>query len=474
MRPPLPRRLSAGIATGALVALVAPAPPATASPNLAGHLIAVRLAGAATGHSPIGDGMAFILGGSGIPTPGPAYVDYAVANYLAPHGFTGTAQVVTTPEELYPFLGWFGGTFDTSVAQGAENLVAAIMSQIATGEVDAANPVVVFGYSQGADVQTSAMTLLAEQGVPSDHVHFVLVGDPANPNGGMLERFNLPDGATPTVPSLGLTFSGATPSDLYPTDIYTREYDGFADFPQYPINLLSVLNAVMGIFFEHTTYLSLTPEQIGAAIALPTSTPDTLTNYYMLPANGLPLLDPLLLIPFLGKPLVDLLQPALSVLANLGYGDIGQGWSPGYADVPTPLGFLPDASVLAQVPQALLDGLGKGISDAVRDLTDPANYLPAALPWLDEMLGLGMLLPGSEFSAFSPVPTTPDDLFGTFPAHTGVPPLDVASALLFTLPDLGLRVFSSELADGNVVDALGIPLAAAIGILPMALIGALI
>ena len=46
-----------------------------------------------------------------------------------------------------------------------------------------------------------------------------------------------------------------------------------------------------------------------------------MTNYYMIPTQNLPLLDPLRAIPVVGTPLADLLQPDLRVLVNLGYGD---------------------------------------------------------------------------------------------------------------------------------------------------------
>ncbi|HEU0190805.1 MAG TPA: PE-PPE domain-containing protein [Mycobacterium sp.] len=465
-------RLQAGfgmaIVGAGLVALPSAAPPVAGTQT---H--AIRLTSVDAADSPLGDGTAFIIGGSGLPTPGPAYAQIADSLYLAPHGFTGTTQVVTTPEELYPFLGPFGGTFDPSVAKGAQNVDAAIQSQIASGQVDAAHPAVVFGYSQGADVETSTMALLAKQGVPSDDVHFVMIGDPANPNGGMLERFDLPAGTQPTIPSIGLTMSGATPDDLYPTDIYTHEYDGFADFPQYPINFLADINALLGIAFEHTTYLGVTPAQIADAIQLPTSSADTMTDYYMLPA-GLPLLEPLQLIPFIGNPLYDLLEPDMSVLVNLGYGDIADGWSQGDADVPTTLGFMPSSTVMDQVPQALANGLQQGITDFFKDLVSPSNYVYTLPAWAEELVQSAKVLPGSEFSVFSPVPTTLADLFDTFPPHTGLPPLDVASALLITLPEIGYHVFENEMADGNDADAIGIPIAAVLGILPLALVGAVI
>jgi hypothetical protein len=438
---------------------------------------AVRLTSGDTADSPLGDGTALIMGGSGLETPGQTYANAVDAEYLAPRDFTGTTQVLSTPEALYPFLGPFTETFDQSEAQGQQILDTAILNQITTGDVDAANPVVVSGWSQSAVISSLVQPELASQGVPSNDVHFVLVGDESAPNGGILERFDLPDGTQPSIPSLGLTFSGPEASDLYPTDVYTHEYDGFADFPQYPVNFLSDINAVLGIVFEHVTYPGLTAEQVSDAIALPTSSADTLTNYYELPVTTLPLLEPLQLIPFIGNPLADLLNPDLSVLVNLGYGNVDDnylgGWSQGDADVATPLGFLPDSSVLEQVPQALANGLQQGITDAIKDLTDPSNYVYSLPSWADELgTALENVIPGTDLSVLSIVPTTFQDLFDTFPPHTGFPPLDVATALFITLPEIDYNVFTTELAAGNPVDAIGIPLAADLGILPLALIGA--
>ena len=250
--------------------------------------------------SPLGDGTALVIGGSGIPIPADRYVDAADTLYLAPRGFTGTPQALDTPEGFYPTTGVNSLTADASEAQGSKILDGAILGQIATGQVDSENPVVVFGYSQSSAFSTMTMQQLTDQGVPSDDVHFVLVGDTAAPDGGLLERFALPGGDF-SVPSFGVTFGDPTPADLYPTDIYTLEYDGFADFPQYPINPIADLNAFAGMIYEHLTYLTLDSDQIQHAIPLDT-VGDTLTNYYMIPVNDLPLLDPLRLIPVVGKP----------------------------------------------------------------------------------------------------------------------------------------------------------------------------
>ncbi|MBV8291748.1 MAG: PE-PPE domain-containing protein [Mycobacterium sp.] len=267
-----------------------------------------------------------------------SYLDAADTLYLQPRDFTGTPQALDTPEGFYPTTGVNSLTADASEAQGAQILDGAITGRIADGNVDAANPVVVFGYSQSSALSTFTMQQLQADGVPSDDVHFVLVGDTAAPNGGLLERFDLSDfpSSDLTVPSFGVTFGNPTPDDLYPTDIYTLEYDGFADFPQYPIDPLSDLNAFAGMIYEHLTYLDLDPGQIQNAIPLETlqSAGGTLTDYYMIGVQDLPLLDPLRLIPFVGNPLADLLQPDVTVLVNLGYGSIADGWRRGAARHP--------------------------------------------------------------------------------------------------------------------------------------------
>ena len=75
---------------------------------------------------------------------------------------------------------------------------------------------------------------------------FMLIGDPNNPVGGILERF-----PGFYIPFLDVAFNGATPPNSpYPTTIYTIQYDGIADLPQYPLNVVSDLNAFLGYFFR--------------------------------------------------------------------------------------------------------------------------------------------------------------------------------------------------------------------------------
>ncbi|MBV9173845.1 MAG: PE-PPE domain-containing protein, partial [Chloroflexi bacterium] len=199
-------------------ALIGVAPAAPSSPVV--QVPQIQLIDVDTAESPLGDGTALIFGGSGMPIPPPQYVEAADTLYLQPLGFDGTAQSSFTPEGSYPLdpnsLG-----IDTSLGQDEKFMVSDIEGQIAGGGVSPENPVVVFGYSQSSDAASLLMPQLQADGVPSNDVHFVLIGDPQNPDGGVLNTFDFPAGNNAAFAALELPFEPATPSDLYPTDIYT-------------------------------------------------------------------------------------------------------------------------------------------------------------------------------------------------------------------------------------------------------------
>jgi hypothetical protein len=60
-----------------------------------------------------------------------------------------------------------------------------------------------------------------------------------------------------TVPILDATFGQPTPTgtEMSTVDI-AFQYDGVADFPLYPVNLLAVLNATAGFWYTHGSYLA--------------------------------------------------------------------------------------------------------------------------------------------------------------------------------------------------------------------------
>ena len=357
---------------------------------VAGPSRAVRASEISLGVRLTAGDVALVMGGSGVPTPTQQYADTVANLYLQPNGFggspenlgpepffqghasadvasvlsnlqpsgsSGIPEVLTTPE-LFTNRLW-------SETQGAANLLQAIQQEIADGKVSAENPLYAFGYSQSSALSGLTMQQLASAGVPANDLHFVLVGDPSIPNGGIYSEFGLTDIA-PGINDL-------TPTNLYPTDVYTLEYDPVADFPRYPSDLLSDLNALDGLLFEHLAYLGLTPQQISDAIPLQT-VGESLTSYYMIPSETLPILDPLLLTPVIGQPLYDLLEPDTSILVNLGYGSITEGWNQGPADLVSTVNWgLPDMD-WNQVFAALDTGAQQGWDAFTADLLNPATY----------------------------------------------------------------------------------------------------
>jgi PE-PPE domain len=444
-----------------------------------------------TADSPLGDGTALVFGPSGVPIPPPQYVDAADTLYLQPLGFTGTAQSSFIPDQLYPLTGVKSLGALTSLSQDQQIMVSDIESQIAAGGVSPENPVVIFGYSQSSDASSQIMSELAQQGVPSDDVHFVLVGDPQNPNGGFVNTFDFPAGNTSAFTAFDQGFAPATPSDLYPTDIYTLEYDGFADFPHYTTNLLSDLNAMLGFFFEHFTYLDLTPAEINSAILLPGSealTGEGLTDYYIIPNDNLPILEPLLLIPGIGQPLYDLLEPDTQILVNLGYGSITEGWNQGPANVPTTFGLFPDINQ-TQLSDALSNGWQQGVTDALNALQHPISYqdqLAPLLPFANSLYTTGFApenpsfidvvdgllkfvgFPVSDVTLSSSPTDIINDISGTlsYDYSATLPFVDAVNVLLTSLPAYDANIVTDQLDAGNLLGAILDPMSANTALVP--------
>jgi hypothetical protein len=428
-----------------------------------------------------------VMGGSGTPIPGTSYVDAAnnlyIDNQLHPiypdTTYPGVlANGLFTPEGLYPLTGVktlpFNYPLDangfpaasTSVGQGDTILENAINANTAAGDTST-----VFGYSQSSTISGLVMQLLDPSGKPSDlPVQFLLVGDPSAPNGGLLERFNgyeTTSGDTHSlplnIPSLGVSFDGATPADDFQTSIYSLEYDGFTDFPRYPIDLLSDINAFLGIATIHGTYLhggvdgsGPTPEQIADATLLPgsedygTGNPDSLTNYYIIDET-----PPL--VSLLPKSLQDLLGPDLTYLINLGYGDGSLGYSDTAANVPTPFGLFPDVS-MANVFSTLATDTQQGIQAFEADMANPAAGVSSTASLVPSSV--------SDASTTTTDPASLTDIVNAFSAAlssayaTLLPTADIFNALTTSLPTYDLSLFTGNLQDGDLLDAFGLPAAA--------------
>jgi hypothetical protein len=216
-----------------------------------------------------GDG--WIMGPTSIPDPTVGdYMSQVEARYLqpAPPWFPGQPTFggyhfdgLTTPEQFCPLVCLPPPapqlSFGDSIARGVEILHTAILPQLLAG-----SDVAVFGYSQSATITTQEMAdLLAGPpggGFEPGNLHAVLIGNPSSPLGGVLARFPAQPllGDQPVyLPFLHIPLSiGPTPTGPFPTEMYTGEYDGLANFPQDPINLLAVLNALVGTATVHFSY----------------------------------------------------------------------------------------------------------------------------------------------------------------------------------------------------------------------------
>jgi hypothetical protein len=338
---------------------------------------------AGSGASPAAS-IALILGGTGNPLPDLDYVLGVSTSYIQRLLPGAVPMGVFTPEMFWPVTPQLGAPFSTfgqSVAQGVSLLNSAINHQINT----LGNNVVVFGYSQSATIATNEINALMAlpSGLRPDpsQLSFVLVGDPNNPVGGLLERFH-----GFYIPILDVAFNGATaPNSPYPTSIYTVQYDGIADAPQYPLNVLSDVNAIMGYFYVHSTYPFMTATQVANATPLPTS-PGYAghTQYYMFMTQNLPLLQPIRDIPYAGPPIADIFEPDLRVLVDLGYADYGTGAN--YANIPTPSGLFSVPNPFTVIPD-LITGAWQGPYAAAVEigvesgLVSP-SYFPTAYPWV--------------------------------------------------------------------------------------------
>jgi hypothetical protein len=227
-----------------------------------------------------GSDTAIILGGTGEPMPSTAFAQAAEDLYLHPLGFDGGAtdsmvcdmigtdpctaplQVLTTPELFQQ---------GPSSLTGADDVVLAVENEFNAdpGAFNAEHPLTIFGYSQSATAESIAMTQLQADGIPSDDLHFVFIGDPSLATGigpnlmAALDSVLGPAKVDSILTLLGMDSAaeGVTPDDLYPATIYSLATDPVANFQQ--VFEAKGLDGALGdIFGPHVEYLGLTPAEI--------------------------------------------------------------------------------------------------------------------------------------------------------------------------------------------------------------------
>jgi PE-PPE domain-containing protein len=277
----------------------------------------------------------------------PAYLNFidemTAGTGVDPNG-DDTKSKVIYPASFWPVSsgGLNDDTYDVSVGKGLNALEA---EDFAPGDV-------IFGYSQGAVVASEYKAAHPDQ----DDVTYVLVENPNRPNGGILERFN-----GLSIPVLGVTFNGATPDTGATTYDISRQYDGWSDFPAYPLNFLADANAIAGIYYLHgATQTEITADDLDKAEEAGGIyyQDDGSTKYYLIKTERLPLL-----MPFDGivpDPILDAVDPPLRVLVELGYDRSDYG-------TPTTAGLVPTVNpitVATDLANATVTGVQTGLQES--------------------------------------------------------------------------------------------------------------
>lgn len=301
---------------------------------------------------------ALIMNGTFFPYTSPAWVEQAMGAFIAPtlgEGYTGVG--VDTPEQFWPVTGLASMSFNKSIQAGYAIIDAQVHDTLAAEGFR--TPQAVFGYSQSAIIASvEKRTLAAEYADRKEipPVSFVMIGNPYRPNGGFLSRFHL--AAAVLTPWTDMT---STPTDTHFVTVdIARQYDVWADFPTYPLNLLADINAAFGTW-NHWYLPDSLPlgfySDVIETVSLDPSSPDYVpgttsqvygdTTYYMIPSEHLPMYYPLRWIGL--GPLVDVIEPLTKVFVDLGY-DRTTPYG-----VPTRMRLIPDISNLANAGEFVTD-----------------------------------------------------------------------------------------------------------------------
>jgi len=344
---------------------------------------------------------ALIVPGTGTPNANIVadYLKNADDYYIAPFNPACTSansctlQGIDYPAQFWPIplAGWGGlngKKWNVSTGEGIANLNTALQALLPTATPE--DPVIMMGYSQGGNIVSRyKRTLSGLTQAQKDSLDFVMIGNTNRPNGGLFERLAY----LGKVPILDATFGLPAPTNtgIKTTDI-AFQYDGVADFPLYPLNVLADLNAIFGFWYIHGSYLApnahdpedlpdgYSMEELETAITDPKNQRTYGdTTYVTIPTRTLPLVQPLLDIGYtthtiaIMKPIADLISPVLRVLIDTGY---NRKMNPG---IPAPFELAPLLNPVALAVN-LIKAAGQGVQAALNDITGHGKAGSATTP----------------------------------------------------------------------------------------------
>lgn len=257
----------------------------------------------------------FYLGGTSAEQGPPVSVleGYDILNHLVGENwFPGTSpQVVNYPASVGLVSGSLAAPgANQAVAMGRVSLHDQIRNAASSG-----GPVVIAGLSMGTLVINSELAYLSSDPAapPPDQLSFAMFGGPEL---GVAATY-LPLGVT--VPVIDYTVRDLSDSQ-YDVAVVYHQYDGWADPPDRPWNLLAVVNALFGTLYFHN---NSSVAAIADAVELSSSTSALggTTTTYMIPAPTLPMLLPLAQV---GVPeqVIAGMNAKLKPIVDAGYSDL--------------------------------------------------------------------------------------------------------------------------------------------------------
>ena len=307
---------------------------------------------------------------------------------IASVGAEDARYAVVTPEEFFP-LG--SRTFDKSVSDGLANLRncvrgtgcvvnrdPAIDPQPPAGPPAAGDEFSIFGYSQSAVIASLLKRELIENpGETPPVTSYFLLANPMRPNGGILARSPFAF----TIPILGVSFVGATPTDsceqgqCMPTVDVASQYDPMGgDAPASLTNLLAIVNAAAGYYYLHgeSQYSSFDDAVYQGSYGD--------TDYYLYPTERLPILMPFgAVVP---SPILTALNAPLKAAIE---GAFRRDLNPG---VVTTVSLLPFHDPIRTVINILV-AIPTGIDDGLAEFTGDPDFRPLGTAPVTSPYGVG-------------------------------------------------------------------------------------
>ncbi|MCV7154384.1 PE-PPE domain-containing protein [Mycolicibacterium pyrenivorans] len=307
------------------------------------------------------DGSKPILGGREDGVPFYRMADSFRGGYSVPEYIE---NFVIYPRSLGVLTGWGDPTYDDSEGEGTANTIEVVRKVKNDPTFQPGDPIHIVGYSQGAGAASAAITELEGDEFAGDNLQFVLASNPSRNDGGILTRF--PEGFR--LPIIGVSFGeGVTTTDP-DTDIVqvTKQYDGVADAPDYVVNVVADVNAVLGFAYLHAGYYkdvdrvdpeTLDPDSPPEGMLVSTNTTGTVTDVVLeAPVGELPLTMPLRQLG-VSTDVVVALDPFLRSVIETGYDrPVGSG---AYPDEPEPFRLAPRPDQRRSNAASVAEGLAE-------------------------------------------------------------------------------------------------------------------